>query len=223
MAIGPLTTTIPGGVELVQGFFRQASSFVDEVKLYTTPFTLLFDAGFDTIEFDFLFFIEGEATCSSALQEDDGVVEDIFFGADEDNVVNVGVNNFATAPREVEKEESRELGSGAGLTLTHTKTIGFVVFLALAEAEKFGDLVRVGELVIVCSEVEGSKVLASVDEVADVSLGREDELLESILAIEQVDVDGLTEKAKALLSEFRDGEELDPTTDFASWNFGDAT
>lgn len=223
MAISPLNTAVPGGDELVDSLFCQTSSLVDEIKFNSAPFTTLLDTRFETICLDFLCFIESEAASSNPLKEDFRVVENIFFGADEDDIVDVGVDNFATATREIEKEESCELGSGAGLTLTHAETIGFVVFLALAETKKVSDRVQVRELVVVGSEVEGSEVFTSGDEIADVNLGRELELLEGFLAIFAVDIEGFTKKAEALLGKFGNGEELDPTSNLASWDFSDST
>lgn len=148
LTIGPVGTVQPRQLEFLDCLVRKAGSLVGEVESNTAPFHGRHYDRFETVASDVVGFVDSDVSGRASFEEDLGVVEDIFLGTDENDVVDVGVG-LAAATFEVQEEQRVKLSTAHASTLTHAQTVGAEVVLPFTEAEVAADLGIILELVVV--------------------------------------------------------------------------
>ena len=146
----PVRTVRPRGDGLVARLFRDADLLFRRVQMHAAPVALLDDKRRD----GFLANLAGDvelvddgADGTSALKEDDRILHDLLFRADEDDVVDDG-GGLADLSGEVEKYLGDSLGDLACRALAHGKAVqAEEVVGSVAEAESRPDVCVIRELV----------------------------------------------------------------------------
>ena len=172
LSVSPVGAIGPRHFDFRDCLVNELDRFLGEVEGDTTPIERGDGEVFDTVLLDVAFLIECHFRCAAAFDEDLGVMDDVFAGPNEDDVVDVGVD-FAASTFEVEQEECRSLSNIATVTLAHAETILLIKFVSLLETEELADSWVVSKLIVVGREIEGCCMGALMNQIDDIRLSRE--------------------------------------------------
>ena len=148
-------------------------------------------------------------------------MENIFIGANKNDVIDDGTDNLATTAGEVEDQSCCGFSGFNSLTLTHGELLERVVLLTFSKTKKFPNFWIVEKLIVVGGEVEGGEMSSMKNKLGDVLLGWELQLAESTLGKLVVEFVGELDGAEAAFVKFKNGEKTTVTSNFFLGNLFD--